>query len=60
MKRSGNKALSTDQRKRQSERLIEAAREAGASEDEADFDEALKRIAKAKPAERSEKKSSKK
>ena len=34
----------------QSRRFIEAAREAGCSEDEAVFDEALKRIVKAKPA----------
>jgi hypothetical protein len=34
---------------KQSQRFIEAAREAGASEDEAVFDETLKRIAKAKP-----------
>ena len=33
----------------QSKRFIEAAREAECSEDEAVFDEALKRIAKAKP-----------
>lgn len=32
----------------QRRRFIEAAREAGASEDEADFDAALKRIAKPK------------
>lgn len=35
--------------KPQKQRFIEAAREAGASEDEADFDRALKEIAKAKP-----------
>ena len=35
--------------KSQSECLIEAACEAGCNEDEAAFDEALKRIAKAKP-----------
>lgn len=33
----------------QGERFVEAAREAGASEDEAVFDENLGRIAKAKP-----------
>jgi len=33
----------------QRERFIEAARKAGASEDEADFDRALKKVAKAKP-----------
>ena len=35
-------------KKPQSQRFIEAAREAGCSEDEAVFDENLKRIAKAK------------
>jgi hypothetical protein len=35
--------------KAQRQRFIEAAREAGASEDETVFDENLKRIAKAKP-----------
>jgi hypothetical protein len=35
--------------KLQSQRFIDAAREAGASEDEAVFDENLKRIAKVKP-----------
>ena len=35
--------------KSQSEYFIEAARDAGCNEDEAAFDEALKRIAKAKP-----------
>jgi hypothetical protein len=33
---------------RQRERFIEAARKVGASEDEADFDKALKKVAKAK------------
>lgn len=33
----------------QRERFIEAARKAGASEDEADFDRALKKVAKGKP-----------
>lgn len=33
----------------QRERFIEAARKAGASEDEADFDRAIKKVAKAKP-----------
>jgi hypothetical protein len=33
----------------QQKRFIEAAREAGASEDEAVFDENLKRVAKPKP-----------
>ena len=33
----------------QRQRFIEAARKAGASEDEAVFDETLKRLAKAKP-----------
>ena len=35
--------------KSQSEYFIEAARDVGCNEDEAAFDEALKRIAKAKP-----------
>lgn len=34
---------------KQAKRFIEAAREAGASEDEAVFDETLKRIVKPKP-----------
>jgi hypothetical protein len=38
-----------DSQKKQSQRFIEAAREAGASEDEAVFDENLKRVAKPKP-----------
>jgi hypothetical protein len=38
-----------ESKKSQSNRFIEAAREAGASEDEAVFDETLKRVAKAKP-----------
>jgi hypothetical protein len=33
----------------QRERFIEAARKAGASENEADFDKALKKVAKSKP-----------
>jgi len=37
--------------KAQRQRFIEAAREAGASEDEAVFDEALKRLAQHKPKE---------
>jgi hypothetical protein len=36
-------------KQQQRQRFIEAAREAGASEDEALFDENLKRLAKAKP-----------
>ena len=36
----------------QSERFIGAAREAGASEDEAVFKENLRRLAKAKPGEK--------
>lgn len=39
---------------KQSQRFIEAAREAGASEDEAIFDENLKRITKPKPKEERE------
>jgi len=38
-----------ESKKSQSTRFIDAAREAGASEDEAIFDETLKRITKAKP-----------
>lgn len=44
-KKPGKKAAA------QSKRFIEAARERGASENEAVFDECLKRIAKAKPIE---------
>jgi hypothetical protein len=38
-----------DSKKSQRQRFIDAAREAGASEDEAVFHENLKRLAKAKP-----------
>lgn len=38
-----------DDKVEQSKRFIEAARKAGASEDEADFDRAIKKVAKAKP-----------
>jgi hypothetical protein len=38
--------------KQQSERFIEIARELGCDEDEAAFDEKLRRIAKAKPPDR--------
>jgi hypothetical protein len=41
----GAEKLTPEEQRR---RFIEAAREAGASEDEADFDVALKRIAKPK------------
>ena len=41
--------MKTDEQKSQKERFIEAAREAGCSEDEAVLDETLRRIAKAKP-----------
>lgn len=41
----GAEKLTSEEQKR---RFIEAAREAGASEDEADFDAALKRIARPK------------
>jgi hypothetical protein len=45
--------MTADNRKRQDKaqrlRFIEAAREAGASEDEAVFDENLKQVAKTKP-----------
>lgn len=44
----GAEKLTPEEQKR---RFIEAAREAGASEDEADFDAALKRIAKRKTGE---------
>lgn len=44
----GAEKLTPEEQRR---RFIEAAREAGASEDEADFDAALKRIAKPKKAE---------
>lgn len=44
----GAEKLTPEEQRR---RFIEAAREAGASEDEAAFDMALKRIAKAKKAE---------
>ncbi len=44
----GAEKLTPEEQKR---RFIEAAREAGASENEADFDAALKQIAKAKPQE---------
>jgi hypothetical protein len=42
--------------KDQRERFIEAARKAGASEDEAEFDEALKRVATKKPKDNDGKK----
>jgi hypothetical protein len=41
----------TDSKKAQSRRFIDAAREAGASEDEAVFRENLKRLAQHKPKE---------
>lgn len=44
----GSEKLTPEEQKR---RFIEAAREVGASEDEADLDAALKRIAKTKPAD---------
>jgi hypothetical protein len=47
--RTAPKATSRKPDKAQRDRFIEAAREAGASEDEAVFDENLKRVAKAKP-----------
>jgi len=43
----GAEKLTPEEQRR---RFIEAARQAGASEDEADFDAALKRIAKPKAA----------
>lgn len=45
----GAEKLTPEEQRR---RFIEAAREAGASEDEADFDAALKRIAKPKATKR--------
>lgn len=42
-------AKAKGQSQSQEQRFIEAARKAGASEDEADFDRALKKVAKAKP-----------
>ncbi|MCJ2063505.1 hypothetical protein MKK63_12390 [Methylobacterium sp. J-088] len=44
----GAEKLTPEEQRR---RFIEAAREAGASEDEADFDAALKKIAKSRPKE---------
>lgn len=44
----GAEKLTPEEQKR---RFIEAAREAGASENEADFDAALRKIAKAKVAD---------
>jgi hypothetical protein len=46
-RRANNDA--TDTKMNQSERFIEAARKAGCSEDEAVFDENLKKIARHKP-----------
>ena len=46
MTRKQNNRPSHDPKQR--DRFIEAARKAGASEDERDFDRALKRVAKAK------------
>lgn len=43
----GAEKLAPDEQRR---RFIEAARAAGASEDEAEFDEIVKRVAKAKPS----------
>jgi len=51
MKSSRPRPTSRDKPQRQ--RFIEAAREAGASENEAVFDENLKRIAKPKPEPKS-------
>ena len=47
MTRKQNSPPSHDSKQR--DRFIEAARKAGASEDEREFDEALKRVAKQKP-----------
>jgi hypothetical protein len=45
--------------KQQRDRFIKAAREAGASEDEREFDESLRRIATAKSPEAKDKKKGK-
>jgi hypothetical protein len=45
------KCSPTSRDKTQRQRFIEAAREAGVSQDEAVFDENLRRLAKAKPGE---------
>ena len=50
MRSKPSKPISADQHKR----FIEAAREAGASEDEAVFDENLRRVAQHKPKEERE------
>jgi hypothetical protein len=39
----------------QRDRFIEAARKAGASEDEADFDRVIKKVAKGKPKDEAKK-----
>jgi aminoglycoside/choline kinase family phosphotransferase len=43
------KKAAKPEEKDQRDRFIEAARKAGASEDEAEFDRAIKKVAKAKP-----------
>lgn len=50
----------TKQSKSQRKRFIEAARKAECSEDEADFDRALKKIAKARPDDKKPKKAGRK
>jgi uncharacterized protein HemY len=45
----GSKKIPLSKNSSQRERFIEAARKAGASEDEREFDRALKRVAKQKP-----------
>jgi hypothetical protein len=44
-----------DSEKKQSDRFIEAAREAGCSEDEAAFDEMMRKLTKAKPPPKADK-----
>jgi aminoglycoside/choline kinase family phosphotransferase len=53
MNRPARKSVKPAVDKAQAKRFIEAAREAGASEDEAAFHENLKRLAKPKPEPKS-------
>lgn len=53
MTRSRQSPAKAKSDKGQRKRFVEAARQLGASEDEAAFDEALKRIAKQKPKDES-------
>jgi|HubBroStandDraft_6_1064221.scaffolds.fasta_scaffold550453_1 hypothetical protein len=52
MSKPGRKSAKRAADTTQAKRFIDAAREAGASEDEAVFDENLKRIANAKPQQK--------